>query len=124
MNKQNRNVLDHLRCIAADMLDVVSMVFEDQPLPDFRPTIKTFSTRVSEASDFIEGRLQQSEEDELNSRRWKLLFETEGVAWEKKGEEFFLYESIFSGGQKIGLKLLGRAESLPVLADTFLGIKS
>lgn len=119
MKRENRWAVEELQVVAADMQDVSEMEFEE--VPDLRPSVKKFSSRVAEAAARLKQLLCQTEEDVLNSARWILLFDTPGVHYEFEDGQYLLYQDVVHNGKKIGRRLLGRGPELVKLIDRQLG---
>lgn len=67
------------RFIELDMLDVCNMVFEDEGIPDMRPTLRVFSDRVGRLADDLDKLAPLEEATRRNAARWATLFGTEEV---------------------------------------------
>lgn len=111
------------RLIELDMIDCCELVFEDQPLPDYRPLLKKFAGRVGELADKLQKLEQLSVEEKKAAMRWELLYATQGVSIKDypnnnsmNGYRFALFRDIPNGK-----KLLSQGKTLTEAADRALG---
>lgn len=108
------------RLIELDMLDCCELVFEDQPLPDFRPLLKKFAGRIGQLADRLQDLEQVSKENLMAAERWKLLYADPLVSFKSYehgvGNQYNIFKDVPNGK-----KLIGTGKTLTEAADRALG---
>jgi hypothetical protein len=109
------------RNIELDMLEVRSLLFEDKPLPDYRPILKSFEKRVSDLADKLEQFEKEYKAFELYAKLWEFTFENSLVTFEFRGLQTLLFmDQRDIDGKLISRRLMAVADSIPAAVKKVL----
>ena len=114
-------VLGALNELQRDLRDVSRLPFGMSESE--RLGYEALAIRVDAVGQMVGNYFDLTDESARNAVRWKFLFQTPGISFSQKEDQFLIYKDIVEDENIVGRKILAQAPTLNKAVDFFLGFR-
>lgn len=114
-------VLGALNELMRDLRDISKMPFGIDE--NERLGYEALALRVEGVSQMVGNYFDLQDESARNAVRWKFLFQTQGISFTLKDDQYIILKDLVEGGEIVSRRMLSSGKTLQQAVDAFLGFR-